>query len=293
MKQELSQVLTKGSYAVDDTLQLTVGRHGYFLNLATDQIGTVLSLYGEWAEPETRLLTALVNAGDVVFDIGAHVGTQTVPLARKVGPSGLVVAFEPQRRLHQILSANIALNGLSNVICLNAAAGASEGYVDMPEQNYAQGGNFGAVSLIGTEIRPTAELLSVPVRRIDDFTNGFERCALIKIDVEGMEEPVLRGASSLINRTRPFIYSEAASPHNFNLLKQVAVEHGYRMHWHCFAGYNVLNFFGNLENRTGTGGDANVLLIPEERSVIFDGPIAERFEDIYVLYKGVIGGGPE
>src|ERR1700688_3042448 len=108
----LSEILGKGSYAIDELVQLTVGRHGIFLNLSTDQIGNVLALYGEWAEPETRLLTALVNPGDNVLDIGAHVGTQTIPLARKIGPSGLVVAFEPQRVLHQLLSANVSLNAL-------------------------------------------------------------------------------------------------------------------------------------------------------------------------------------
>src|ERR1700677_1034008 len=73
MKQPLSKVLAKGTYTIDDVLQLTVGRHGRFLNFATDQIGIVLSLYGEWAEPETRLLTALVNPGDTVLDVGAHI----------------------------------------------------------------------------------------------------------------------------------------------------------------------------------------------------------------------------
>jgi len=252
----------------------------------------VLSLYGEWAEPETRLLTALVNPGDTVLDVGAHIGTETIPLARKVGPSGGVVAFEPQRRLYEMLSANVALNGLANVMCMNAAVGAEDGFIDVPPQNYAHHGNFGGVSLIGEQTRPVGGNHSVPIRTIDSVTETFENCALIKIDVEGMEGSVMRGSVALIDRTRPYIYSEAASPPVFNEIREFTIEHRYKMYWHCFPGYNVLNFNGNLENHIGTAGDANVLLIPEERTVVFDGPPAERFDDVYVLFKGVLGGAP-
>ena len=84
-------------------------RHGIFAYNSNGVIGSFLFIYGEWAEPEVELLSRLVRPGDVVVDVGAHIGTETVPLAKRVGSSGHVIAFEPQKHLFHLLRANVAL----------------------------------------------------------------------------------------------------------------------------------------------------------------------------------------
>ena len=68
---------------------------------------------GEWSELEYTFFSHFVQKGDIVIDGGANIGAFTIPLAKKVGKSGVVYAFEAQRVLSQLLSANVALNEVS------------------------------------------------------------------------------------------------------------------------------------------------------------------------------------
>ncbi len=103
-------------------------RHGPMAYLRQDAyVGRSLDLYGEYGEDEQAVLAQMVRPGDVVVEAGANLGTHTVPLARKVGPSGALIAFEPQRVVFQILCANVALNELTNVHAQNAAVGETPG----------------------------------------------------------------------------------------------------------------------------------------------------------------------
>merc|ERR1719454_840363 len=102
-------------------------------------------------------MQALLRPGDVVIDAGANLGAYTVPFAERVGRRGKVLAFEPFRWLHQLTTANVALNGLSNVWTYNVALGEKkQRYLSRPPQlrffsspggvkvNYAEEGNVGA-----------------------------------------------------------------------------------------------------------------------------------------------------
>jgi len=64
---------------------------------------------------ELSLFGKLAKRGDTICDIGAHIGAYTVPLAAAIGAEGTVHAFEPFRLVFQLLMANVAVNGLSNV----------------------------------------------------------------------------------------------------------------------------------------------------------------------------------
>jgi hypothetical protein len=112
--------------------RLKESRHGRVMYSTNDiYIGWSMDLYGEWCEGELDVvqqvcdtahclsawfqyfLGQVVQPGDVAVDIGAHIGTFTLGLAEFVGPTGRVLAFEPQRILYQILSANAAFNSYS------------------------------------------------------------------------------------------------------------------------------------------------------------------------------------
>ena len=108
-------------------------RHGAILfNQQDTFVGRSLDLYGEWCEAEIDLLAQVLKPGDVVLDVGANIGSQTVPFAKFVGDSGRVVAFEPQRLVFQNLCANLALNALRNVVTYDAGVGKDAGWMHLP-----------------------------------------------------------------------------------------------------------------------------------------------------------------
>src|SRR5262249_49184020 len=79
-------------------------RHGYVLyNINDMYVGRSFDLYGEFSEEEALLFEQVSRPGDVVMDIGANIGAHTLVMAKRVGPTGKVLAFEPQRVVFQTL----------------------------------------------------------------------------------------------------------------------------------------------------------------------------------------------
>lgn len=233
-------------------------RHGLMLyNFHDCYIGRSLELYGEWSEGEIDLFRQQLKPGMVVVEVGANIGAHTVFLAQAVGPAGRVLAFEPQRIVYQTLCANLALNDITNVDCRHAAAGATAGELFVPRLDYTRENNFGGLSLVGCE---TGE--SVPVATLDSF--GLARCALLKIDVEGMEKSVLEGARATIARCRPILYVENDRQDRSADLIRTIDSLGYDMHWHCPPIYNPKNFAANPENVFSNTVSRNMLCCPRD-----------------------------
>ena len=125
-------------------------------------------------------------------------------MARLVGPTGKVVAFEPQRIAYYSLCGNAVQNNLDHVTCHQAAVGAAAGKITVPVPDYRREQNFGAIDL-SQDYRHVPSY-PVPVVRIDDL--GLTACDFVKIDVEGMERQVLEGAVETIRRFKPILYVE-------------------------------------------------------------------------------------
>jgi FkbM family methyltransferase len=236
-------------------------RHGLMLYLAADTvIGRALELYGEFAESENRCMTQILQPGETVLDVGANIGTVTLPLARRVGPGGRVCAFEPQRIVFQHLCANIALNGLANVDARCAALGAESRTVRIPALEPRLDTNFGSIRL-STDGSGEA----VPMIKLDDL--NLSHCALIKLDVEGMEWEVLAGGHETIARHRPVVYFEAKTGANTGACLSWLRDRGYVLYWHFSYFFEARNFRGNSDNVFGQSGDINALAIPQERNL--------------------------
>jgi FkbM family methyltransferase len=133
--------------------------------------------------------------GSTALDIGAHIGSLTLPLARLVGPGGVVYAFEPQKKIYRELVKNLELNNIKNVIPLRFAVGAEDRVIDMTPTV----GRDGTMRVGGGGDR--AEM-----RTIDSF--DFSNVSMMKIDVEGYELPVLKGAQRTIRMWHPAILIE-------------------------------------------------------------------------------------
>lgn len=217
-------------------------------------IGRALALYGEFAESENALMAQFIGPGDTVVDVGANVGTVTLFLAKTVGAAGRIFAFEPQNEIFHYLCGNVALGGHRNVVCLNAAAGAENGTIGAPAVDYGAEENFGAVSFLGQGPGETE------VKTIDGL--NLDRCRLIKIDVEGMEPEVLKGAQETIGRLRPFVYTENKSGDNSPTVIRFFLERDYALYWHFAYFYRKGNFNNVDMNVFGDTGDINMACVP-------------------------------
>jgi len=184
-------------------------------------VGSRMRQQGTFHVGQSYALQSLCGPGDVVVDAGANIGGFTLPLALQVGVHGRVHAFEPFRRIFQTLTANVALNGLGNVITHNLALGdrVERLHLRQPDltrfnlpssmqvrmQGYSQSAESGRKWTLFYE-EGTGE--DVEVRRLDDF--GFPSLRLLKIDVEDMEAEVLEGARRTVEMHRPVIWAENA-----------------------------------------------------------------------------------
>jgi len=162
-----------------------------------------------WSYGLLSMVFPYVKEGDVVLDIGAHVGTTTVPLSKAVGEKGKVIAFEPQGKMMNLLVKNVELNECENVhiskMCVGHVTGETT-IIDtvlpssIPEEFKSRiVQNFGGVCIgKGSE--------KINMVALDDLE--FDKLNLIKIDVEGAEKVVIWGARETIRKHRPVVIYE-------------------------------------------------------------------------------------
>jgi len=159
-------------------------------------------------EPEAmQSIRRLVNAGDCCIDVGANLGYYTISLANWVGPTGLVVAFEPFPGNFAILEKNVHLNQLQNVILEPSALSDCNGSLQLiygVEEQFSATPSVGGYAVEGDRVS-----IKVPTRRLDDYVAVLGRVPdFIKIDVEGSELAVLEGARRTIAAVRPILLVE-------------------------------------------------------------------------------------
>lgn len=259
-------------------------RYGWMLYHTADQyVGRSLHRYGEFSEGEVAMFRQLLNPGDVVIEAGANFGAHTVAMAQMVGPQGTIFAFEPQRLVYQVLTANVALNSLHNVTTLHAGLGAQPGSLRVPILDPAHGHNFGGFSIGSHEAGEEVAVLTVD-------SMGLPECRLIKVDVEGMEYEVLEGARQTIARLKPVLYVENdRTEHSARLIAQIQAM-GYRLWWHFPPLYNANNFNGDPENIFGNIMSINMLCLPREMPININLPEVESpDEDWRVAVKRLPG----
>jgi FkbM family methyltransferase len=147
-----------------------------------------------WNGDEYSAFREAVREGDTVIEAGANAGAYTVLFARWVGPAGRVYAFEPVPSIAQMLAAELRLNGVAErVTIVPSALGASQGTVALVAPGLS------GINRAACSPQEAAGAIRAPLTTIDDFC-GRERIVpnVIKIDVEGAELDVLRGARNTL-----------------------------------------------------------------------------------------------
>ena len=254
-------------------------RYGWMAYNYHDQyVGRSLDLYGQYSEEEVSIFRHYLQPGCLVVEAGSNIGAHTVPLARIVGPTGAVVAIEPQRLPFQLLCANIALNSLANVFAYHAAAAEVRGSIVVPLLDPNVDQNFANLSLMGYT---SGE--EVPLLTIDSLP--LRACHLIKVDVEGMEFEVLQGAVQTIKRFNPVLYVEnERSDREARLIRYIDFL-GYSMFWHQPRLFNADNFFMNGENIFDAVVSRNMLCTRSPAS-----ELTERLHRVRVPAAAPVGG---
>lgn len=189
----------------------TVTRQGLTFELdPTDDLQRRVLFGGLHGEKERQICTELLESDSVVIDIGAHIGLYTVFFA-KIVSAGKVHAFEPNPGAFMKLQRHAEINECDNIVLNNLALGEQSKTVTLqvPE------GRTGSATLSEhLEVTPeVGDTISVPVIRLDDYLSGedIEHVNLIKLDAEGYEPFVLRGATSTLQQHRPLILMEVNS----------------------------------------------------------------------------------
>jgi FkbM family methyltransferase len=227
-----------GKHTGDDHVLLDLGEHKIALNLRDPRF---LQAPNELLDPhgETALLHRWLSPGDTFIDIGANHGSFAIAAAQVVGPTGRLIAVEPQPRLADLLELSLRANARGPFELLRLALGDTDGSIDLfiPNQTSGRAGVFASYSAEGLHQRVT-----VPLKRFDDAVNwrDFQGKTFIKLDIEGSELAFLRGAAAMVRHHRPRLLLEV-NPASLDaasatvadlrdLLTQLGYTHFARMH---------------------------------------------------------------
>ena len=165
--------------------------------------------------PPWRAAASVLRHGDTVIDVGANIGFVTRILSEMVGPQGLVVAIEPVPDTYRLLVHNLKWLGIRNAVTLCRAVAAERKTVEMliPLREGGHMDIYLSRVIRNGEHAVKGRRVKVPAEPLDDIVAqvGIGRpISLIKIDVEGSEVDVIRGARRLLERHRPALLVETS-----------------------------------------------------------------------------------
>lgn len=184
------------------------GKYNIRVPSLKDGVGFALLIDAEY-EPETLATMRMkLSEGDVFIDVGANVGSFALPGSEMVGPQGVVLAIEASEKIFKYLRQNITANAVTNVCIINCAAAASSGvakFFDAPTEQFGMGS---LAPWAGDENAGYAVESSTLEDILDQRSIEWERVKFIKIDVEGFELDVLKGAERFLTSCSPCILFE-------------------------------------------------------------------------------------
>lgn len=191
-----------------------------------DYIGKSLFLYGVWELHETTFMKRFLRRGMTVVDVGANIGYHSLIACRLVGETGTVLALEPSDRTRALFQRNLELNGATNVTVESLAAADFEGEVSFFESESAQ---FHVLSSTIQSPLLSPEHKQVGATTLDTLLSrhNLERVDLIKVDVEGGELGVFRGAAGILQAPEPPLLMFEAHGELIRPISEFLAEHGF------------------------------------------------------------------
>lgn len=160
---------------------------------------------GKVFEPEiVQSLQKFVRPNSIGIDVGANVGQMSILLSEKIGPSGRIISIEADPFIFSYLAQNVKLNKRENITLLNLAAYETSGqFLSYPKPDFKRFKSYGSygISLESKDLRRVLTLA------IDDLHIQSDVC-FIKVDTQGSDLHVLRGAEKTIRKYKPAVLFE-------------------------------------------------------------------------------------
>jgi len=175
-----------------------------FNNDGDDQELLYIVNWDKYYNEEFPKLNNLINKGENVIDVGANLGFFALMISNLVGNSGKVFCFEPSRIVYNKLINNLNLNHINNVITENMGLGEKDGQKILKRNKKYSGMSSIILEQDGDVVEEKINISSIDKY----FINKNLKIKLIKIDTEGFEPQVLKGALNLIKSQQPIIYIE-------------------------------------------------------------------------------------
>lgn len=175
---------------------------------------------GRYEPEKTATIGANVRAGDVVFDVGAHVGYFTVLMSQLVRPGGRIFAFEPRPLNQRFLERHLRVNGCDNVEVLHLSLGDRNGPARLETRTGTGTGHLSEHGDLAVEMASVDELVE---------SGRLPPPTFIKIDVEGGEVMVLEGARRVLETHRPRMVLATHGDELDNLCRAFLMPLGYSM----------------------------------------------------------------
>lgn len=220
---------------------------------------------GYYEREMDHFFTRSLREGMVAIDVGANIGCHTLVMASAVGSSGKVVAFEPFPKMAKRLKENILLNRLENIVireeCLGEAKGELELFVPSNSEY-----NQAVASLHQENLPEGSESIKAQITTLDAVRDdlALERVDLIKVDVEGHEYQVFKGAEKTIEKFQPSIIFEFSerqwknAGYDARVVESWLSERGYELH------VMRRNMIISVEH--GVSERCNILALPRTRT---------------------------
>ncbi len=219
---------------------------------------------GRFESREMRFVARFLQRGMTVLDIGAHQGLYTLLASKCVGNGGRVLAFEPSPRERKQLFLHLRVNRCANVKVLPFALGNE---TSEAEFFLVDGNETGCNSLRPPAVNQPTHKIHVGVRRLDEVVRqeGVESVDFIKLDVEGGELAVLRGATGLLEgRPRPVILAEVqdirTQPWGYQAKEIIQLLRAKGFRWFALGADGALEDLDTSQNSF----DGNFVALPEE-----------------------------
>ena len=164
--------------------------------------GLILSIFKIYEPNQTEIVKKYVHEGDIVIDIGAHVGYYTLLMAQLVGENGKVYSFEPDPVNFQLLKKSVEINGYKNVVLIQKAVSNITNKVKL-----FLGDNDSAINRIyDAKLGDAKESIDVESVTIDEyFKENDELINFIKIDSEGSEAKIMNGMKQFLSRNQELV----------------------------------------------------------------------------------------
>lgn len=217
-------------------------------------VSLAIRLYGEYCDAEVDVMSAFLKSDSVYVDIGTNVGYHALGVQQRTGCK--VIGFEPHPNHFSVAAFNCQKNP---ILLYNTALGSKKGTFNITDFELETPDNYG-------EVRHDKKgEIVCSVEKLDTFK--LSQCDLIKMDVEGQEMNVMKGATRTIKKFNPTIFYEAQENDVWPLCYDWLAERDYKQYWVvCRTKPLAPTYRTSEEDPFDTNGVCNILAVHSSRN---------------------------